>query len=122
MVDYLMKHKGLSIGILVLCLIIVVVCLVLMQQQQEVTAKAEFEAIVLENGTQLLVEPAEGSSERNSSDQIVLHLPQPLESLQPGDRIIVGYDGEIAESYPAQIFNVAFIKRAPEAAETPETT
>ena len=59
----------------------------------------------------------EGSPERNSSDQIVLHLPQALDTLKPGDRIIVGYDGEIAESYPAQIFNVAFIKRAPEATE-----
>lgn len=117
MVDYLMKHKALSIAILALCLLVVVVCMFFLQQGQEVTAKAEFEAIVLENDTQLLVEPVEGSPERNSSDQIVLHLPQALESLQPGDRIIVGYDGEIAESYPAQIFNVAFIKRAPEATE-----
>ena len=117
MVDYLMKHKWLSIGILVLCLIVVVVCMFFMQQGQEVTAEAEFEAIVLENDTQLLVEPVEGSPERNSSDQIVLHLPQALDTLKPGDRIIVGYDGEIAESYPAQIFNVAFIKRAPEATE-----
>lgn len=122
MVDYLMKHKGLSIGILVVCLMIVMVCIFLMQQQPEVTAEAEFEAIVLENESQLLVEPAEGTSERNSSDQIVLHLPQALETLQPGDRILVGYDGEIAESYPAQIFNVTYIKRAPEAAETAPTT
>ena len=119
MVDYLMKHKGLSIAILALCLLVVVVCMFFMQQGQEVTAKAEFEAIVLENDTQLLVEPVEGSPERNSSDQIVLHLPQSLDTLKPGDRIIIGYDGEIAESYPAQIFNVVYIKRA---AETPETT
>lgn len=118
MVDYLMKHKWLSIGILVLCLVIVVVCMFLLQRQQEVTAEAEFEAIVLENDTQLLVEPVEGSPERNSSDKIVLHLPQAVESLQPGDRILVGYNGEIAESYPAQIFHVAYIKRAPEATET----
>lgn len=117
MVDYFMKHKGLSIAILALCLLVVVICMFFLQQGQEVTAKAEFEAIVLENDTQLLVEPVEGSPERNSSDKIVLHLPQPLDTLKPGDRIIVGYDGEIAESYPAQIFNVAFIKRAPEATE-----
>lgn len=119
MVDYLMKHKGLSIGILVVCLIIVMVCIFLMQRPPEVTAEAEFEAIVLENESQLLVEPAEGTPERNSSDQIVLHLPEAIDSLQPGDRILVGYDGELAESYPAQIFNVIYIKRAP---ETPETT
>lgn len=119
MVDYLMKHKGLSIAILALCLLVVVVCMFFMQQGQEVTAKAEFEAIVLENDAQLLVEPVEGSPERNSSDQIVLHLPQALDTLKPGDRIIVGYDGVIAESYPAQIFNVVYIKWA---AETPETT
>lgn len=122
MVDYLMKHKLLSVGILVLCLIIVMVCMFLMQQQPEVTAEAEFEAIVLENESQLLVEPAEGTPERNSSDQIVLHLPEAIDSLQPGDRILVGYDGEIAESYPAQIFNVTYIKRAPETAETAPTT
>ena len=119
MVDYFMKHKGLSIAILALCLLVVVVCMFFLQQGQELTAKAEFEAIVLENDTRLLVEPVEGSPERNSSDQIVLHLPQALDTLKPGDRIIVGYDGVIAESYPAQIFNVVYIKRA---AETPETT
>ena len=119
MVDYLMKHKALSIAILALCLLVVVVCMFFLQQGQELTAKAEFEAVVLGNDTQLLVEPVEGSPERNSSDKIVLHLPQPLDTLQPGDRIIIGYDGVIAESYPAQIFNVVYIKRA---AETPETT
>ena len=117
MVDYLMKHKGLSIAILALCLLVVVICMFFLQQGQEVTAKAEFEAIVLENDTHLLVEPVEGSPERNSSVQIVLHLPPSLDTLKTGDRIIVGYDGVIAESYPAQIFNVAFIKRAPEATE-----
>ena len=87
MVDYLMKHKGLSIAILALCLLVVVVCMFFLQQGQEVTAKAEFEAIVLENDTQLLVEPVEGSPERNSSDQIVLHLPQALDTARTACRL-----------------------------------
>ena len=65
------------------------------------------------------MEPVEGSPERNSSDQIVLHLPQALDTLKTATEVIIGYDGVIAESYPAQIFNVVYIKRA---AETPETT
>ena len=65
-----------------------------------------FRATVLEvHQTYLLVEPADGSPERNSADQITLSLqgktswPTP----QEGDTVDVFYNGELLETYPAHI-------------------
>ncbi len=75
-----------------------------------------FEATVLETADQmLLVEPMEGTNERKSSDQIwvgmksipdeeITEIPSDIEV---GDTVSIGYDGVIAETYPAQI-NEAF--------------
>ena len=68
-----------------------------------------FTATVLEvNEAYLLVEPAEGSRERNSADKIEVPLkkinawPVP----QVGDLVTVFYNGELQETYPARITQV----------------
>lgn len=70
-----------------------------------------FNATVLEvyEGS-VVVEPFEGTEERKSSDKISVSLnvisTNPVPSIKVGDRIRVVYNGEIAESYPAQINKV----------------
>lgn len=67
---------------------------------------ATFQAVVLEaNENMLLVEPVEGSPERASSDQICVANEEKLK-LAPGDMIEIEYDGNMMESYPAQLGNV----------------
>ena len=64
-----------------------------------------FLATVLEvKGASVLLEPLEGEAERNSCDRISLGTSS-LEDIvpQPGDVVRVFYDGQIMESYPAQI-------------------
>ncbi len=73
----------------------------------ETNDKATFQATILEiNDNYYLVKPVEGSTELNSADQITV----PVTSINPtpevGDILEIVYDGEIAESYPAQITNV----------------
>lgn len=69
-----------------------------------------FKATVLENmGNSLLVEPLEGEDELNSSDKISLTVPvndatlKDLSEFSPGSIVEITYNGEIMESYPAQI-------------------
>lgn len=76
-----------------------------------------FVATVLENNqSSLLVEPAEGSVELSSADRIVAHVsdaiiidPEGIEvditAVKVGDKVMIFYDGSIAESYPAQIWS-----------------
>lgn len=80
-----------------------------------------FEAKVLETGEQfILVEPVEGTEERKSADQISISTGEigesesleVLKELQSGDLISIGYQGDIAESYPAQIHSVYQIRLA----------
>lgn len=62
-----------------------------------------FDASVLEvRENQLLVEPLEGESERRSADKIWVGAEN-TGLMKPGDKVRIVYDGEIAESYPAQI-------------------
>ena len=81
------------------------------------------EATVLEvNGDSLLVQPVEGSWELLSSDQIRVsfHGIEDEESLSfrdtvsAGDRVRIGYDGMLAETYPAQITRAYSIRAAEE--------
>lgn len=74
--------------------------------------RAYFEATVIEVGdSQLLVEPSEGTEERRSSDRIAVSTGglegEPsidyLAGAEVGDVVQIGYSGQIAESYPAQI-------------------
>lgn len=66
---------------------------------------ATFQAIILEiHDDYYLVEPVEGSVERNSADQITVPITDM--NVEMGDILEIVYDGMIAESYPAQITNV----------------
>lgn len=90
-----------------------------------------FEAVILEiQDTYLLVEPLEDTPERRSADKITLSLNKLedkdsltyLETAEVGDTIKIGYQGGIAESYPAQIHNVFEIKLVTKAKTTGEKT
>ncbi len=68
-----------------------------------------FQATILEiHDDNYLVEPVEGSAELNSADQITVPMTSMNVSTEPevGDILEIVYDGELAESYPAQITNV----------------
>lgn len=71
-----------------------------------------FTAIVAEvDKSYILVEPAEGTNERNSADKI--YIPKSAADaleIESGDRIEIEYDGMIAEVYPAMIDNVFSVK------------
>ena len=71
--------------------------------------KSTFQATLLEiHDGYYLVEPVEGSAERNSADQITVPMKNVNASPDPevGDILEIEYDGSIAESYPAQITNI----------------
>ncbi len=73
------------------------------------TEKSTFQATILEiHDDYYLVEPVEGSAERNSADQITVPMKNMNASPEPevGDVLEIEYDGSIAESYPAQITNI----------------
>lgn len=82
----------------------------------DTATKNYFEATILKiSDTYVLVEPAEGTPESKSADQIMvstrdIEQAQSLEYLagaEVGDSVGIGYRGGIAESYPAQI-NAAY--------------
>lgn len=75
----------------------------------ESEVKSTFQATILEiHDGYYLVEPVEGSSERNSADRITVPMTNmnPLSEPEVGDVLEIEYDGSIAESYPAQITSV----------------
>lgn len=74
--------------------------------------KTSFNAVVLEvNEDILLVEPEEDAAERKSCDRIQVGLSgmeenrtsELLDTVEAGDIVCVTYNGEIMETYPAQI-------------------
>ena len=68
---------------------------------------AVFEATVKQiSEGNILVEPAENAAERASASEIWVRVPENSPDLQVGDRIVISYDGMIAETYPAQIHTV----------------
>jgi len=81
--------------------------------------EVSFKGSVLEVGDDyLMVEPAEGSKELDSADKIVLRIKKntklsykaksiSIEDIVEGSRVEIYYNGEIAESYPAQINNIS---------------
>lgn len=77
-----------------------------------------FQAMILEiKDTYYLVEPVEGSQELKSADKITVPMKNLDPALEPevGDIIEITYNGEIAESYPAQVTEVYGIKVVKEA-------
>ena len=96
------------IGLLVL--VVVIIALVNLFVLNDNIEQVTFNAVVIENnGTSLLVNPVEGSSELNSSDKIVVRVPvdnatlKDLSEFTVGSIVKITYDGMIMESYPAQI-------------------
>lgn len=76
----------------------------------DVALECYFEAIVLEiDGNRLTVRPVDNSNELRSSDKIVFSYDLSNLGIEEGQTIGIVYDGEIAESYPAQIFNVSHV-------------
>ena len=70
-----------------------------------------FNATVLEvNERNILVEPLEGEDERRSASQIYVSTDVistiPVPELKKGDEVRIVYNGEIQETYPAQISKV----------------
>ncbi|MDF2949400.1 MAG: hypothetical protein K0R07_1432 [Sedimentibacter sp.] len=72
--------------------------------------QATLTATVLENsGTSIMVKPDEGEDELKSSDKIVVRVPkdsavmEDLSQFTVGSKVKITYNGEIMESYPAQI-------------------
>lgn len=65
-----------------------------------------FQATVIEaSANWILVKPVDGSSELNSADQFSIPNEEQLE-LQSGDLVEITYNGDILESYPAQLGEV----------------
>lgn len=99
------KIKLIIIGVLLVC------SLTACKKQRDSTPAAEvFEAVVLEvSDNSILVEPVTGSPERNSSDQFNIPGEDGME-LHVGDKVEIEYNGEILETYPAQLGEVYKIK------------
>ncbi|MCD8050170.1 MAG: YobA family protein [Clostridiales bacterium] len=79
----------------------------------ETADRVTFRATILEaDESGFLVEPVAGSAELNSSDRIVVPVTAMESSPEPevGDTLEIVYDGDIAESYPAQITAVYSIR------------
>lgn len=79
----------------------------------ETADRVTFQATVLEaDESGFLVEPVAGSAELNSSDRIIIPMTTMESSHEPevGDTLEIVYNGDIAESYPAQINTVYSIR------------
>jgi len=99
-----------------ICAFSIMLCLLVGCSNQE-AEEFSFVATVLENNqSSLLVEPAEGSIELSSSDRFVAHIgdaiitdPQgnkvDITAIAVGDQVMIVNSGEIAESYPAQVWS-----------------
>lgn len=114
-----MNKKLIFWVILLILTAIIITAVIRLIINKENIEKVSFNAVVIENnGTSLLVNPAEGSSELNSSDKIVVRVPadnavlKDLSEFTEGSKVKITYDGMIMESYPAQInaYSVEFIR------------
>ncbi len=92
-------------------------CIQLEGMNAELTTILQAKLLEINNGY-FLVEPVEGSWERNSVDKIEI----PMENMSPspepqvGDILQIEYDGQIQETYPARISNPYSIKVVKETA------
>jgi len=98
-------------------MLVIIFCAMLTGCSRDTSAKVDdkgyedknyqvFEADVIESNNSLLVAPDKDSTEFSSSDKISVGLARAKElpeTIKPGDRVKIYYDGVIAESYPAQI-------------------
>ena len=109
----MLKKLSLYITGVIMILILSVGCI------KAPVAEASFIGNVLEVGEDyLMVVPAAGSKELTSADKIVLRIREntklssagstiTIKDIVEGSRLEIYYNGEIAESYPAQIYNIS---------------
>lgn len=102
---------------IMVCSILIMLFLVPGCSEQEEEA-VSFTATVLEvQQSSFLVEPAEGSAELRSADRIVAYVSDAtitdtegyevdVNAVKAGSKVVIYYDGVIAESYPAQIWSI----------------
>ena len=106
-----MKKRLYSI-ICLCCLVSIMLC-ACDNSADGITETITFQATVIEaTNNSILVEPIEGSSELSSSDQFSIPNKDGLE-LQTGNIIEIEYNGDILESYPAQlgeVYNITIVQ------------
>ncbi len=99
--------------IICLCSLVSIMLCACNNSVDSITETVTFQATVIEvTGNSILVEPIEGSSELSSSDQFSIPNKDGLE-LQTGNIIEIEYNGDILESYPAQlgeVYNITIVK------------
>ncbi len=98
-------------------IVLLFLCLVLALTLVSCKKKETFRATVVEvNGDDILVSPLEGESELNSSDQFSINgtSVQGTSLLQVGDVLEITYNGEILETYPAQLGKIYTIAKIEE--------
>ncbi len=98
-----------KIILVLLCTVILISCAACDKEEQTTEDKVYFSATVIdtfEGG--VLVEPDENTSERKSSDRITVSFSKPenVPELKAGDRVGIYHNGQILESYPAQLHKV----------------
>lgn len=109
-----MKKSFFGIAFLLVALIISIIAVGCNNSGKD--SGAIFIATVLENNqVSLLVEPEEDSVELRSADRITVYISEAIlldsqsreiteDIIKVGNIVQIYYDGEIAESYPAQIY------------------
>lgn len=72
---------------------------------------ALFQAVITEvSDASILVRPVDGSAELASCDSISLPADMLMQKVKIGDKVEISYNGDIMESYPAQLGEVYSIK------------
>lgn len=100
-------------SIICLCSLVSIMLCACGNSTDGITETVTFQATVIETtNNSILVEPIEGSPELRSSDQFSIPNKGGLE-LQTGNVIEIEYNGDILESYPAQlgeVYNITIVQ------------
>lgn len=107
----LFKHIVFSGGLLLAAMLSFALCACGTRGADTLTTCVLTGTVVEIHGDSMLIEPAEGSPERNSADRFSIPLANIEASPGPqiGDTVEVLYDGDILETYPAmpgKVFSV----------------
>lgn len=78
-------------------------------REEEEEPRSFYATVIETEEKRILVEPVSGSDERNSADRIWVSLNGTIPRIVSGDTVRVVYNGQIAESYPAQIHSVSSV-------------
>jgi Protein of unknown function (DUF3221) len=115
-----MKKKS---GLILISIILIIGIIFAIISIFNSNSKVSFNATIIKvSDNSILVTPDEGSSELNSADLISVSIREKTkivdenkneldkDSLKVNQKVVIYYDGLIAESYPAQIINCNKIK------------